>query len=296
MSKRLERYREAKQNRLGGKYNGAPFFHSFPRLGQIIPSLMKGTQVLTIAGSGVGKSNSMIGIGIMTIYNLIKNHSYKAKMFIFLLEDQIELLEDRLFCRIMYTRFDIIIDPMALNSMREKLLSEDIEAKFEEVDAAVEDILSYCEVITNIYNPTGIYKYLRTKAGELGEHVWENRKFTYKNKDGTTYEKDVPVYKEYIPNDPDLHVFVFVDNLNNLSEEYDKVLNKSLTIKESIGKWCRDYGRLQITKHWNWTIWNLQQTAMEADKKQFDLRGQNVVEKLEPNLSSLGESKTVARD
>lgn len=296
MSSRIQRYKQAKADRLAGKYNGAPFYHSFPRLGNIVPAIPKAMQIMTLAGSGVGKSQSVIGLGVMTVYSLIKSHNYKAKMYIFLLEDPKELFEDRLFCRIMFSKFSIDIDPMELNSVREEVVSNDIEAKFEEVDAIVEDILKYCVLVDNIYNATGIYKYLRTEAGELGEHVWEERIFTYKKKDGSTFKEPKNVYKEYIPNDPDLHVIVFVDNLNNLAEEFDSKLNKPLNVREAMGKWSRDYGRLQITKHWKWTVWNIVQTALDTDKKQFDMRGTSIVEKLEPNLSSLGDNKIISRD
>ena len=99
------------------------------------------------------------------------------------------------------------------------------------------------------------------------------------------------MYSKYIPNDLDEHNIVIVDNLNNLSEE-----GNDGSISKSINKWCRDFSRLQICKHWNWTVLNIMQTSLETDKKQFDYRGGNIIEKLEPNLSSLGDNKRVARD
>ena len=54
MSERLARYKQAKENRLAGKYNGAPLFDSFPRLGEIVPVIPRGMQIMTLAGNGVG--------------------------------------------------------------------------------------------------------------------------------------------------------------------------------------------------------------------------------------------------
>lgn len=234
----------------------------------------------------------------MPVYKLIKKYNYKAKFHIFLLEDPVELFEDRIFCRVLFIKSGrkISIDPMELNSMRKEPVSSAVEALFEEVDAIVEDILSYCEIYDSIYNATGIYKALRTKSGEIGEHIWETRDFVYKKKDGSTYTEPTRVYKEYKPADPELHNIVIMDNLNNLSEEFNKKTGTKLSIREAISKWSRDYSRLQIVKHWNWTVINIMQTALETDRKQFDMRGKNVVEKLEPNLSSLGDNKICARD
>lgn len=299
MSRRIERYKKAKQDRLEGKFNGAPLFYAFPRLGTLVPVIPRGKQIMTLGGSGTGKSQSWIGLCLIPVYNLIKNHNYKAKFHIFLLEDPIELLEDRLFCRVLYAKSNgrISIDPMELNSMRESPLSDEIETLFEEVDVIVEDILSYCVIHDSIYNATGIYKTLRTESSKLGEHIWETRNFTYKKDDGSTYEEPTRVYKEYIPNDPELHNIVILDNLNNLSEEFDKKTNKVLNVRDSISRWTRDYARLQIVKHWNWTVWNIMQTSLDTDRKEFSkMYGQQIVEKLEPNLSSLGDNKICARD
>jgi len=299
MSERLERYRKAKQDRLEGKFNGAPLFYSFPRLGEDVPVVPRGKQLMILGGSGTGKSQSWIGLVLMPIYNLIKNKGYKAKFHVFLLEDPLELFEDRLFCRVLYLKSGkkIQIDPLELNSMKKTLIGSDVESLFEEVNAVVEDILSYCTVYTSIYNATGIYKTLRTVSGELGEHVWETRDFTYKKSDGSTYTEPTSVYKEYIPNDSELHNIAIIDNLNNFSEEFDKKANRQLSVRECMNRWARDYGRLQITKHWNWTTVSIVQSAMESDRQQFDLmRGKQIIEKVEPNLSSLGESKVIARD
>lgn len=293
---RLERYAKAKADRLAGKYNGAPFYHYFPRLGKILPTIPRGKQIMVLGGSGSGKSHMWVGFYLITIYKLIKFKGYKAKMFIALLEDPIEMFEDRIFCAMMFLKFNIRIDPLDLGSMKEKVLDDSIVEKFAEVDRIVDEILSHCVIIDNIYNVTGIYKWLRTESSEMGEHVYEDRVFSYNNDDGSTYTKTVKVYKEYIPNDPDLHCFMFFDNLNNVSEETDSESKRKLNQAECMTKWCRDYARMQIVKHWDWTVINVMQTAIEFDNKQFDFKGNSIVEKLEPSIAALGDNKRISRD
>lgn len=296
MSDRLARYTKAREDRLQGKYNGAPLYFDFPRLGSIVPVIEKGRQIMILGGSGSGKSQSWVSLILLPIYSLIKTKGYKAKFFIYLLEDTKELLEDRLFCRILYTKFGIIVDPLDLNSLKQELLPEDVLSKFSEVDAIVEDILSYCVIEDNLGNPTGCYKDVRSKSELHGTHTWEDREFTYKNDDGSVYTKPVKVYKEYIPNDPDFHGIVILDNLNNLAEEYDRESKTKSTVHGSISKWCRDYARLQICKNFKFTVVNVMQQSLEYDKKQFDMRGENIIDKVKPTLNSLGDNKLVARD
>lgn len=297
MSGRLERYKLAKDNRLAGKFNGAPIFHKFPRLGKIVPTIPKGKQIMTLAGNGIGKSQSVIGITIMTIYNIIKTKGYKAHFYIALLEDPIELFEDRLFCHVLYDKYGISIDPMYLNSMRESILTDNVEKYFKDVDEIVEDVLKYCTVINSIYTATGLYMWLKTESTKLGEHHMKEHKFEYKNPDGSKFYEVKPIYSHYVPKDPELHNIVIVDNLNNLAEEFDKSLQRSLTVRDAMGKWARDYARLQICKHWNWTVWNIMQTALEYDKKEFTaFRGEQIIEKTEPTLNALGDNKIVSRD
>lgn len=292
---RLERYKKAKQDRIDGKFNGAPLYHSFPRLGSVVPAIPRGMQLMLLAGNGVGKSQGVIGLFIIPIYRLIKKFNYKAKLHIFLLEDPVELFEDRLFCAVMYLKYKIEIDPLELNSIKEKLIDKNVESKFEEVDKVVDDILNYCNIEENIANPTGIYKRLRTISSEQGKHYTKKMLFKYDKLDGTTFEKEEIVYDRYEANDPELHNIVILDNLNNLQEEYDKNLNKTLDTKGCISKWTKDYSRKQICKYWNWSVINVMQTDLASDRKQIDFKGNIITEKVEPNLASLGEDKTASR-
>lgn len=288
--KQYEKYLKAEEDKKNGVYDGAPWYVSFPRMGELLPVISKGEQIMLLAGSGLGKSQSFIGLVLLPVYRLIKLINYKVKFYIFLLEDPESLFRDRLFSRILCELSGQFIDPMSLWSKRKDYLSEDIKKLFPVVEEILEDILKYCVIIDNIYNATGIYKYLRTESNKYGEHFWKDKEFTYKNENGTTHKENVKVYSHYTPTSNE-HVIVCIDNLNNLAEE------SGGTIADAISKWCRDYARLQVTKHWKWTVWNIMQTSLETDKQQFSLmHGKQVIEKVEPNLSSLGDNKRVSRD
>ena len=90
------------------------------------------------------------------------------------------------------------------------------------------------------------------------------------------------------------HFFLIVDNLNNLSQESKE--SKLLSQLETINRWSRDYCRLQITKHWKWTVLNIQQQASDSEKQQFSYKGETIIEKVKPSLDGLGNSKEDQRD
>jgi hypothetical protein len=78
--------------------------------------------------------------------------------------------------------------------------------------------------------------------------------------------------------------------------EYDKDAGRVLTERETINKWTRKYGRLQITKHWHWTVVNIMQQSAESEKPQFDFKGNLIIERCKPSLDGLGNSKECQRD
>lgn len=135
-----------------------------------------------------------------------------------------------------------------------------------------------------------LYKWCRSITNKYGKHILKDKEFTHDD-GSTTIEK---VYSHYEPNDPNLQFLLILDNLNNLSQEVKD--GKLQTQLETINMWSRSYCRLQITKHWKWTVLNIIQQAADSEKQQFDMRGRTIVEKVKPSLDGLGNSKECQRD
>ncbi len=89
-------------------------------------------------------------------------------------------------------------------------------------------------------------------------------------------------------------MLLIVDNLNNLQQEKEE--GRLLTERETINKWTRQYGRLQITKHFKWTVVNIMQQSAESESPIFNQSGKIMIEKSKPSLSGLGNSKECQRD
>jgi len=278
-----------KQKVLEGKLVGLPLYESFPKLGQFIPVIPPAIQVMITAGSGVGKSNSWIGLLLLTVYKLKKKHpknNYKFRFLISLLEDSKEDFIAKLYSAVILHKFNKRTDVLELNSRRGAPLPKEIESLLDSAEEEINELLSYCEINDSVYNPTGIYKWGRAISNKIGTHYTKEMDFS--DDKGGTYKHEV--YSHYVPNDPDEQVIWVIDNLNNLQTE------KGETRLETINKWTSRYGRLQITKHWKWNVINILQQAAESEKPQFDLRGNLIVERCKVSLDGLGNSKECQRD
>lgn len=289
-----EQFLENKEKILQGKLVGLPWHEVFPRLGEYIPVIPPATQIMLVANSGIGKSHAWIGMVVYSLYKLKKLHPekvYKIRFLIALLEDSKEMFITRLYSMILMDKYGIRADSLTLNSMRKNPLPKEIEDKLNDVEEEINSLLNeHCEVVDSVYNPYGIYKWARNISQKLGTHY--NKEMDFSNEDGSTYKHTV--YSHYIPNDPDEQVILIVDNLNNLQQEKeDGVL---LSERETINRWTRKFGRLQISKHWKWTVLNIMQLSAESEKAQYDFRGNLIIDRVKPSLDGLGNSKESQRD
>lgn len=276
-----------------GKFVGLPWYYIFPKIGEFIPVIPKATQIMFTAGSGVGKSHSWLGMILFSHYKLKKlfpNNIYKVKFLIALLEDPKEMFISRLFCMILYDKYDIRVDVLTLKSMRKQPLSLEVRNKLDDVEQEINSLLNDCEIIDSIYNSTGLFKWVRSISNRIGKHY--NKIVTFNKDDGTSYEQEI--YSHYEINDPELQVIVIVDNLNNLQTESKD--GRPLNRQESINRWTSEYGRLQITKHYKFTIVNILQQSADSEKPQYDYKSNLIVDRVKPSLDGLGNSKECQRD
>jgi len=97
--------KQRREDRLNNIYHGIPIWESFPRLGNKIPTIEKGTVVLNFASSGIGKSMITRYKDIFIPWLFVHNHpelNIDLRFIIFLLED------DR-------TRFELYVISFMLN-------------------------------------------------------------------------------------------------------------------------------------------------------------------------------------
>jgi hypothetical protein len=285
-------YLQERDNKIEGRLNGIPLFYTFPKLGSIVHSIPKGYPILWTANSGIGKTTSWIGIILYSIYKLKRDYpelNIKVKLIIALLEDTKEMFIDRLFCMFLSDMYKMDVDVQDLHSLKENPISEDIISKLDEVQKEIDFILEDCEINDSVYNPTGLYKWARTITSKYGKH--HTKKMIFTREDGSQHEEDV--YSHYEQEDNSMQFLMVVDNLNNLAQEMRA--GNLLTERETINLWTRSYCRLQITKHWKWSVINVIQQASDSESTAY-YNGKLIVDKVKPSLSGLGNSKECQRD
>lgn len=282
--------REESQNNI---VKGIPWGLVFPKLGSIIPVIPPGYQMLWTANSGVGKTQTWMGIVLYSIYKIKKSHpelNLKVKLVVALLEDTKEMFIDRLYSMLLFENFGIKLDGFTLQSLNNGTLDSKYLPMIDAIEKEIDILLDDIELVDSIYNPTGLYKAFRSISNKYGHHVYKEKEFTKEDK--STYMETV--YSHYELNDPSMQFLLIVDNLNNLAQEVKD--GRLLSQLETINLWSRTYCRLQIAKHWQWSILNIIQQSAESEKQQFDFKGNTILEKIKPSLDALGNSKECARD
>lgn len=299
VSDRIEELKLIKAIRDKGEYLCIPYYKTFPKLSNFVPGIVKGIMYKVTAGSGVGKTQLTKMLFVIAPLEYIRNNpntKVKIKIFYFALEESEEEFIDSLICNVLAYKHNIRIDVMTLKGYRENYINDDIMGKIQQCEEDVEFYMQHIEVVDSVSNPTGMYKYCRTYSEKVGKHIWEDVEFTKTGKDGTTERSIEKVYKEYIPNDPDLHVICITDHYSLITQEFDPKFNNVLTQHQSMAKWSTHYCRGQMTKHWGWTCVGVQQQEQGSEKQHYTNTGESVVSKTEPTLDGLANNKEIQRD
>lgn len=296
---RFKTYKEVKNIRENGEFLCIPFSQNFPKLSNYLPGIMKGVLYKVTAGSGVGKTKLSKSMFVITPLDFMRSNpqlGLKVKIIYFALEESENEFIDSLTVNVLAHKYGIRIDPLMLMGYRDTYADSDL---IRMIDDCVEDVsfyMNHIEVVDSEYNPTGMYKYCRDFSEKNGTHVWEDRIFESKNKEGQVTKSIAKVYKEYIPNDPDLHVIVIADHISLIAEEKDPTTGKMMNKHQAMAKWSTDYCRKQITKHWDWSVLNIQQQEQSNEKQHYTNSGESVVKKTEPTLDALANNKEIQRD
>lgn len=319
---RISQLRQLKVDKDNGIYSGIPLWESFPGLSEVIPTIDKGQVILNFASSGVGKSMITRYKDILVPWLFVSSHpelNIDLRFVIFLLEDDITRFKDYMISAMLYYKHGISKSPKELQSKFKKSLDLNILDKLDDISIEVDSLLSICTIEDSIANSYGIYKTCRLKSEEWGVHYYTpllspgSKKITRSEYnelpklqeslkelsvdelqkkhglDPLNY-KDYWKYSNYVTNNPNTHVIGVIDNVNCL--EPDKNEGILMTAIENL---AYNYIRKNICKHWQWTFSIVQQSMGSAEETQYDYRGGNIISKLVPNLSHLGDSKKSQR-
>lgn len=277
----LNTIKENKKNIEEGIENCIPL--PFVRMRKYLPGIMRGVQYIITANSGVGKTQLSKYIFVYSAYKEYKKSStMKLKILYFALEESRRDFILSMISNYLFDKYKISLTVLDLQSFTGKIIDIETIKKIEEAEEYFKDLESVLDIVDNVDNPTGLYKYVEA----------------YANHNGTTIKKDINIDGEiksvndyYVPDDRNEYVIVIADHIGLLEPE-----RGAETLHLAMSRWSAIYARKRITKFFNYVVVNVQQQSAETEKKEFTNKGSSIVEKLLPSLSGLGDNKLTQRD
>ena len=197
----------------------------------------------------------------------------------------------------LYNKYGLIVSSKQLQSRgRYNTVSREVLEKVKEAEEYVDNFLSVVDIIDNVRNPTGIYKYVRDFALKIG---------TYYNKQGVPLSPEEVSnitlgigedYKKkaYYKKHKERHyVIILTDHYGLLeTERLDGVpLSQHQTIGRYSNKYCLDF-----RDKFGFTPVGVQQQVSDKENIELNFKGDTVQQKLEPSLDGLANNKETQRD
>jgi hypothetical protein len=286
---------ENKKNHEDGYYNCIPFI-GMERLEKYLVGIEQDTYYLLTASSGVGKSKLARYLFIHNPYQFIVNNpdtDIKLTIKYFSLEESKKKIILSEISKYLYTKYNLNISIKKLQSRgRYNTIDSNILEKIIEAEEYVNKFLKVVDIIDNISNPTGIYKYVRDFALTVGTYytkdniplsIEEIEKV--KRGEGDIFKK-IAYYKKH---NSKHYVIIIVDHISLLTPENGSTLWQAMSDYSS--KYCinfrNKFGFIPVV---------IQQQASAKEQVEYNYKGNSIEEKLEPSLDSLGDNKTTQRD
>jgi hypothetical protein len=291
-------YSELQQNKLNhesGYFNCIPF-SGMERLERFIPGIEHATYYALIAGTGVGKSKLARALFIHNpLMYLEKNPDSGVEVTIkyFSLEESKKKIVLSEISKYLFTKYNIVVSVKQLQSIgRYNLLSSEVLEKVKEAEEHVNDFISKVDIIDNIKNPTGIFKYIRDFAMTIGRYYDKNGVVLTDEQHEeirTGVGESYKLISYYRKNNPKHYVIILVDHISLINSEDAMTQHQSMSKLSS--KYC-----LHFRDKFGFTPVVVQQLAMDKENVETNFQGKTIEQKLEPSLSALGDNKTVGRD
>jgi len=283
------RIKENKQIRLDGGYNCIPW-KNLPGLSSVVPGIQKEKYIIVTANSKVGKTQICDYLFVYEPYEFVKKYKPKnidLKIIYFSLEMSRERKIMSILSYKIFKDKGIIVSPDDLLSVFEnRILDDKTESLLEEYDTYFTEFEETVEIIDNIRNPYGIYKYVSDYYEQNG--TWEYKDLDWLEEDGKTVTKR-RIKSRYVANNPNELVIVIVDNYNVMLPE------KGQTLFDAIHDFSSRHA-LKLRDKYKTCVVGVQQQAAGQEQQQYTFSGNTIIDKLKPSPDGLGDCKLVGRD
>lgn len=278
----LNKLEQRRDRVINGQINCIP--SPFVRYSEFYSGVEHEQYVLCTASQKIGKSKL---VDKLYVYNplryMVENpNKIKLKILYFTLEMSKEAKFYEFLSHLLYVLDGIVISPKDLKSTdsRYPCPPKILELLKSDRYQVLINLFSECvEYITEVRNPTGIYKYIKQYAEDHGH-------WTYK--EGTTIDaygkasigqvKDV-----FIPDDPELYIIGIIDNFTNMTIESNKKKSENI---ETMSKYL-----IELRNNYKLTLVGVQHQAQSQEGNE------NIkLNRLEASVDGLGDCKVTSRD
>lgn len=283
------------RNKEDGYYNCIPF--SLERLTSFVPGIIPGEYYLITGNSGAGKSKLTRTLFIHDPSNYIKKHpelDIKLDILYWSLEEDTKKVYSTEISRILKSKHNKSIAYRDLFSIgKNSMLTQEDLKLIESCENEFNEWAKHLQVFDAAKaNPTGIMKEIERFAYEIGRYYHsDNTPFTDDEMDEVKRGHGDWIKKmSYYKTDHSRHyVIIIVDNANLVGNEM------GLSKQQNIERLSSDY-LLRAKNRFHFIPVLVQQQNSQKEDKKYTSSGELVEDKLEPDLSSLGDCTTTQRD
>lgn len=282
----INNLKDRRERILSGKVNCIPC--PFKRFKEVWGGIERKKYYIVTAAQKVGKTmlTDYLFLYSPLIYAFNNPDKIRVKIFYFSLEMSKEEKYQQLISHLLYIRSNgnTRVSPTSLrstsddNPLDESILQEIESGRYDEFLKFFEDRV---EIISDIGNPTGIYKTMENYALNHGKVHKKDLDIVDPVTKEVTKQK---VFSYYEPNDEDEYVFCVVDHVSLITPE------RGASLHESISKLSSEY-MVKIRNNYSHIPVVVQQQAIagESDQNFKDNR-------LKPTVANLGDNKMTSRD
>lgn len=269
-----------RENVINGGYNCIPL--PYKRFRSIYPGTEQEKYIIISANQKIGKTKLADNLYMYEpIFFMVEHPEIKINIYCFSLEITPKIKYYDFLSYLLYRLDGICISTSDLKStnkdrpLNPKILDILKQDKYQVYVRKWEECVTF---ITDIKNPTGIYKFLKERAEERGHYNY----VSFTKSDGTQAQmRDQS--NPYTPDDASVYNFAIIDNYTNLTLESNYTKSQNI---EKMSKYC-----VELRDIYKYTMIGVQHQAQSQEGIE-NLK----YNKLEPSSDGLGDCKLTTRD
>ena len=262
-----------------GLHNSIPL--PFERFKKLFPGFVKGKYWIITAGSSIGKTRFTKFIMYET-WKFCKENNIPFSCTWFALEESEQSFLMSILLIRLHQIHGIVTDLHTLLSVCGKKPTKEIMKAIEKEDEFINEFRKSFHIIDNTTNPKQAFKRVCNTMSKLGK-FYKDGEEVEPNRDWICTDWDTFKW-----NNPESYHFVVNDHISLWSDEKEQW--------DTIDIWSKKYVLEYMCKRFNINAIDVQQQALDQDKKEYNKQGKLLLDRLMPSANYLADNKTTVRN